>query len=35
MIKKDLWPQKGKLKKAMIILGVVIVSALLIVLVEV
>jgi hypothetical protein len=34
MNKKDFWPEKGKLKKGLIILAIVIVSALLIVLVE-
>lgn len=32
--KKDLWPKEGKLKKALIILGIVIVGAVLIVLLE-
>jgi hypothetical protein len=34
MDKKDFWPKEGKLKKGLIILGVVIVSALLITLLE-
>ncbi len=34
MDKKGLWPKEGKLRKALIILAVVVVSALLIVLVE-
>lgn len=34
MDKKDFWPNEGKLKKALIILAIVIVSALLIVLIE-
>jgi hypothetical protein len=34
MEKKDFWPKKGKLKKGLIILAIVIVSALLITLLE-
>jgi hypothetical protein len=34
MEKKDIWPKEGKLKKGLIILAIVIVSALLIVLLE-
>lgn len=34
MDKKDLWPKEGKLKKVLIILGVVIAGALTIVLIE-
>lgn len=34
MEKKDLWPKEGKLKKGLIILAIVIVSALLITLLE-
>jgi hypothetical protein len=34
MTRSDLWPKEGKLKKGLIILGIVIVSALLITLLE-